>query len=64
MISDAKKFTADERREIERQIRQLEHEADMELATDPDGAAMKLAECRLGYASDFAREPLRLRLAE
>jgi hypothetical protein len=40
------KLTGPERKAAEQLIRQMEHEADQQLTTDPDGAALKLAECR------------------
>jgi hypothetical protein len=36
----------DEQREAERRVRQLEHEADLLLATDPNRAQLLLSECR------------------
>jgi hypothetical protein len=35
-----------DRKATERLIRKLEHEADQQLVSDPDGAELKLAECR------------------
>jgi hypothetical protein len=36
----------EDRKATERLIRKLEHEADQQLASDPNGAELKLAECR------------------